>query len=66
MYKAFYFEPLFEDLLTKMALYVNDYFEKRKVVNKEPKPTVRGDGRIYWEDLGEVIPINSDGDKTND
>ena len=30
LYKAFYIEPLFEDLLTKMALYVNDYFEKRK------------------------------------
>ena len=30
LYKAFYIEPLFEDLLTKMALYVNDYFEKKK------------------------------------
>jgi hypothetical protein len=30
LYKAFYIEPLFEDLLTKMALYTNDYFEKRK------------------------------------
>jgi hypothetical protein len=30
LYKAFYIEPLFEDLLTKMAMYVNDYFEKRK------------------------------------
>jgi hypothetical protein len=29
LYKAFYIEPLFEDLLTKMALYTNDYFEKR-------------------------------------
>ena len=29
LYKAFYIEPLFEDLLTKMAIYVNDYFEKR-------------------------------------
>ena len=29
LYKAFYIEPLFEDLLTKMAMYVNDYFEKR-------------------------------------
>ena len=30
LYKAFYIEPLFEDLLTKMALYVNDYFGKRR------------------------------------
>ena len=30
LYKAFYIEPLFEDLLTKMALYVNNYFEKTK------------------------------------
>ena len=30
LYKAFYIEPLFEDLLTKMAIYVNNYFEKRK------------------------------------
>ena len=29
LYKAFYIEPLFEDLLTKMAIYVNSYFEKR-------------------------------------
>ena len=30
LYKAFYIEPLFEDLLTKMALYINNYFEKTK------------------------------------
>lgn len=30
LYKAFYIEPLFEDLLTKMAIFVNDYFDKRK------------------------------------
>jgi hypothetical protein len=30
LYKAFYIEPLFEDLLTKMAIYVNSYFEKRR------------------------------------
>jgi len=30
LYKAFYIEPLFEDLLTKMAMYVNNYFEGRK------------------------------------
>ncbi|MDD2537212.1 MAG: sigma factor-like helix-turn-helix DNA-binding protein [Candidatus Absconditabacteria bacterium] len=29
LYKAFYIEPLYEDLLTKMTLFVNDYFEKR-------------------------------------
>jgi hypothetical protein len=28
--KAFYIEPLYEDLLTKMVLYINDYFEQRK------------------------------------
>lgn len=27
--KAFYIEPLYEDLLTKMVLFVNDYFDKR-------------------------------------
>lgn len=31
LYKAFYIEPLFEDLLTKMALYINDYFEKKGI-----------------------------------
>lgn len=28
--KAFYIEPLYEDLLTKMVLYINDYFEQRE------------------------------------
>ena len=30
LHKAFYIEPLYEDLLTKMVLFVNDYFEKRE------------------------------------
>lgn len=30
LYKAFYKDPLFEDLLTKMTLFVNNYFEKRR------------------------------------
>ena len=29
IYKSFYLEPLYEDLLTKMTLYVQDYFQKR-------------------------------------
>ncbi|MDR2190035.1 MAG: hypothetical protein LBP53_02345 [Candidatus Peribacteria bacterium] len=29
LHKAFYIEPLYEDLLTKMVLYVNDYFTQR-------------------------------------
>ena len=33
-----------------------DYFKERKIDNKEPEPIIREDGRIYWEDLGEIIP----------
>ena len=29
LYKAFYVEPLYEDLLTQMVLFVNDYFGQR-------------------------------------
>lgn len=29
IYKSFYLEPLYEDLLTRMTLYVQDYFKKR-------------------------------------
>jgi len=28
--KSFYLEPLYEDLLTKMTMFVHEYFEKRK------------------------------------
>ena len=29
IYKSFYLEPLYEDLLTRMTLFVQDYFKKR-------------------------------------
>jgi len=29
MYKSFYLEPLYEDLLTKMAVFMQDYFDNR-------------------------------------
>jgi hypothetical protein len=28
--KSFYLEPLYEDLLTKMVLFIQDYFSARK------------------------------------
>ena len=33
-----------------------EYFEKRKVERYNPQPQARSDGRIYWDDLGEVVP----------
>ena len=30
LYKAFYKDPLFEDLLTKMTMWITNYFEKKK------------------------------------
>jgi hypothetical protein len=30
LYKGFYLEPLYEDVLTKMVLVISSYFEKRK------------------------------------
>ncbi|MDR0607667.1 MAG: hypothetical protein LBG52_04930 [Candidatus Peribacteria bacterium] len=30
LHKAFYIEPIYEDLLTKMVLYINDYFSQRR------------------------------------
>jgi hypothetical protein len=57
--KSFYLEPLYEDLLTKMAIFMLDYFEKRKA-SQDLYEFIGHTKELYTKEFGDVHYLQND------